>query len=263
MKTAAQVHRVTIIAYCLMDNHVHLLVHLNGGDIGKFMKNINNPYAKTYNKINERFGHLFADRYKNIVIKDEVHLLRTSTYIHNNAKDLLWKGYRSIEDYPYSSIKDFIKPSQGRGIADPSYILNFMSDDGSKVRNHYKILLEIQSQDHESFAKEVEEAFRIGEYKSEKQPIVRGVEPKKVLSVLANLLQQSNTEPIMCKFRRQDKVYKSLAVICLRIFCDMTFCEITEIFRGYSTSCIGYLSKEGFEIMEEMALYPVMLEELS
>jgi len=56
MATASQVYRVTIIAYCLMDNHVHLLVHPNGCDIGKFMKNINNPYAKYYSRTYDRVG---------------------------------------------------------------------------------------------------------------------------------------------------------------------------------------------------------------
>ena len=74
MKTASQIYRITIIAYCLMDNHVHLLVHPYGGDISKFMKNINNTYAKYYNRNYERRGHLYDDRFKNIIIKDEVHL---------------------------------------------------------------------------------------------------------------------------------------------------------------------------------------------
>ena len=90
LKTSAKVHRVDVLAYCLMDNHVHILVHPQGGDISKFMKNVNNPYARYYNRLYERRGHLYGERFKNIVIEDEVQLLRTSTYIHNNPKNLLW-----------------------------------------------------------------------------------------------------------------------------------------------------------------------------
>ncbi len=122
IEASAKVYQICILAYCLMDTHVHLLVHPRGGDISKFMRAINNPYARFYNKTYNRRGHLFGERFKNIVIKDEDHLLRTSTYIHNNAKDLLHLGYRSIEDYPYSSIKDYIRPGQGRGIANPSFV---------------------------------------------------------------------------------------------------------------------------------------------
>ena len=69
-----------------------MLVYPQGSDIAKFMRNNNNPYAKYYNRTYERRGHLFGEGYKNIVIRDEVQLQRTSTYIHNNAKDLLWQG---------------------------------------------------------------------------------------------------------------------------------------------------------------------------
>ena len=263
MKSASQVYRVTIIAYCLMDNHVHLLVHLNGANIGKFMKNINNPYAKYYNRTYDRRGHLYGDRYKNIIIKDEVQLLRTSTYIHNNVKDLLWKGYRSIEDYPYSSIKDFITPNQGRGIADPSLIFNYMSGEDAKVRNHYRVLLEIQSQGHEAFEKEVEEAFRKGTYISDKQPVVRGVDPKKVLSALAKLLKTNTIELSLVKYRRAEKAYKSLAAISLRIFCDMTLKDLTEIFKCYTTSGIGHLSVEGYKQMMKEGFYSRLVEALT
>lgn len=72
-----------------MDNHVYLLIYPQGSNIAKFMRTINNPYAKYYNRTYEGRGHLFSKRYKNIVISDEAQLLRISTYIHNNAKDLL------------------------------------------------------------------------------------------------------------------------------------------------------------------------------
>ena len=48
---SAKVYQIEVLAYCLMDNHVHILVHPRGGNISKFMKAINNPYAKYYNKI--------------------------------------------------------------------------------------------------------------------------------------------------------------------------------------------------------------------
>ncbi len=255
MKTASRVYRVTIIAYCLMDSHVHLLVHPNGGNIGTFMKGINNPYARYYNRTYGRRGHLIGERFKNIVIEDEVQLLRTSTYIHNNAKDLLWKGHKSIEDYPYSSIRDFITPNQGRGIADPSLVFDYMNGEDAKVRNHYKVLLEIQSQGHEAFEKEVEEAFSKGRYVTDKKPVVRGADPKKVLGALAKLLDKSASELPLVKYRRSEKAYKALAAISLRIFCDMTLKDLTEIFKGYTSSGIGYLSTEGYKELMKDGLY--------
>ena len=263
MKTAAQVYRITIIAYCLMDNHTHLMVHPYGGNISKFMKNINNIYAKYYNRTYDRRGHLYEGRFKNIIIKDEVQLLRTSTYIHNNPKSLLYQGYKSIEDYPYSSIKDFLKPSQGRGLANPALVFEYMSGEGAKVRNHYRVLLELQSQGHEAFEKELEEAFKKGGYKSDKEPVVREVAPEKVLSVLAKLIDQDEVELTTCKYSHKAKEYKSLAAICLRIFSDMTTTELGAIFKGYTSSSISYLSRVGYDLMEEKQLYIKMVQALS
>lgn len=263
MKTASKVYGITIIAYCLMDNHVHLLVHPYGGDISKFMKNINNTYAKHFNRTYQRRGHLYDDRFRNIIIKDEIHLIRTSTYIHNNPKDLLWKGYKGVEEYPYSSILDFIKPGHGRGLVDPSLVYRYMNDDGVKVRNHYRALLEIQSQGYEEFERELEEAFRKGEYKNDRKAIVRDTAPSKVLSALSNLTGNEQKEQSLHKYSRSERVCKCLAAICLRIFCDMTLRELTSIFRGYTSARIGQFSKAGFDMMESMGLYDKMVAALS
>lgn len=79
MKSSSKIYRIELLSYCLMDNHVHILVHPRGGDISKFMQAINNPYAKYYNRTNGRKGHMFAERFKNVVVKDLNQLLRNST----------------------------------------------------------------------------------------------------------------------------------------------------------------------------------------
>lgn len=251
IKASAQIHGVAVLAYCLMDKHVHLLVHMQGGSIGKFMKKINNPFAKHYNRTYGRRGHLFAERYKNIVIEDEVQLLRTSTYIHNNAKDLLWQGYRTIEDYPYSSIKDYIRPSQGRGLVDTSYIFNFMSGQGADVRNHYMVLLELQSQGREAFEREMKKAFTKGSYESDKKAIVRDKNPKEVITALSELLKINNSEVRHLKYSRKHKKFKCLLAISLRMFCEMTLKDMTKEFRGYTSSAIGNYSRAGYGMIEE------------
>jgi putative transposase len=51
-------------SYCLMDNHVHLLINDNGNDISKIIKSINVSYAYYFNHNYKRVGHLFQDRFK-------------------------------------------------------------------------------------------------------------------------------------------------------------------------------------------------------
>ncbi len=228
------------------------------------MRKINNPYAKYYNRTYKRRGHLFGDRYKNIIIKDEVQLLRTSTYIHNNAKDLLYKGYRSIEDYPYSSIKDYIRTNQGRGIADPSYIFGIMGGDWNKVQNHYISLLELQNQGDETFERDMEDAFKRGYYKTDKKKIVRDQAPEKVISILAKLLGVNNPNVRHIKYANKHKDFKNLTAICLRIYCDMSLSDMTKEFRGHTSSTIGNYARDGYRYLsEEDTLFNKMIDCLS
>lgn len=85
-----------------MDNHVHLLNNDNGSDISKLMKSINVSYVAYFNRVHERSSHLFQDRFRSEIVKDDRYLLEVSRYIHNNpvkAKlvkkpgDFKWSSY--------------------------------------------------------------------------------------------------------------------------------------------------------------------------
>lgn len=73
-----------IYAFCLMSNHVHLLINEGEDNISRIMKCINVPYVYYFNKRHGRVGHLFQDRFKSEAIEDERYLLAVVRYIHNN-----------------------------------------------------------------------------------------------------------------------------------------------------------------------------------
>lgn len=76
---------VDIIAYCMMNNHAHILVKIeNIEKMQNWMKKSNTGYAIYYNKSNDRVGYVFRDRYKSQVIKNEKHLYTCVDYIHEN-----------------------------------------------------------------------------------------------------------------------------------------------------------------------------------
>lgn len=76
---------VDIIAYCMMNNHAHILVKTeNIEKMQNWMKKSNTGYAIYYNKSNDRVGYVFRDRYKSQVIKNEKHLYTCVDYIHEN-----------------------------------------------------------------------------------------------------------------------------------------------------------------------------------
>ncbi|MBP3783146.1 MAG: transposase [Butyrivibrio sp.] len=98
---------VSVCAYCLMDNHVHLLVKGESEAIVLLMKKIGVSYSWYYNKKYDRVGHLFQDRYKSEPIENEKYLLTAFRYILKNPEKA---GICSAARYPWNSFWFYDKP---------------------------------------------------------------------------------------------------------------------------------------------------------
>lgn len=96
-----------LYAYCLMDNHIHLLLKENKDNISHIMKRIGTAYAVYFNKKYQQNGHLFQDRFKSEVIEGELYLLAVIRYIHNNP--LKARLVKLPEDYKWSSYSEYLK----------------------------------------------------------------------------------------------------------------------------------------------------------
>ncbi|MCQ2341775.1 MAG: transposase [Paludibacteraceae bacterium] len=95
-----------LYAYCIMDNHIHLLIQPNANDLGQIVKRISTAYALYFNKKYERIGHLFQDRYKSEVVEDEDYFFTLLNYIHYNP---VKAGYcQSPAQYAYSSWHEYL-----------------------------------------------------------------------------------------------------------------------------------------------------------
>ena len=73
-----------VLCYCLMDNHVHILLRTKEMHLKYFVSRLNSIYAKFFNKKYNYIGHLYQDRYFSEVIESDTQLLETSRYIHLN-----------------------------------------------------------------------------------------------------------------------------------------------------------------------------------
>ena len=104
LKKYAEETEISILAYCLMENHVHLLIRYPDGSCPVFMKKMVVGYVRYYNGKYERTGHLFQDRYKNEIITGEAYLLSAFRYILNNPEKA---GICRAENYPWSSYWEY------------------------------------------------------------------------------------------------------------------------------------------------------------
>lgn len=96
---------IELVAYCLMDNHVHLLLHADSG-LERAMKQISVSYSHYFNTKYERAGHLFQDRYMSEPIEDEAYLLTVVRYIHNNPQKA---GICRHDEYRWSSWREYVE----------------------------------------------------------------------------------------------------------------------------------------------------------
>ena len=74
-----------LYSYCLMDNHVHLLIEHTNVSLDEIMKRIEIKFVKWYNKRYRRIGHLFQERYKSEPVEDIEYLKIVFRYIHDYA----------------------------------------------------------------------------------------------------------------------------------------------------------------------------------
>lgn len=106
---------VTVCAYCLMNNHVHLLLFDMEAQVSLFMKKMGISYTAYFNRNYERVGHLFQDRFKSEPIENEPYLLSVFRYILRNPEKA---GICSAFEYPWSSVSLYGKDS----FADVSFL---------------------------------------------------------------------------------------------------------------------------------------------
>ncbi|KJS22031.1 MAG: hypothetical protein VR72_08080 [Clostridiaceae bacterium BRH_c20a] len=125
-----------LYGYCLMNNHVHLLIRTE--NIAGVMKRINTSYACFFNKKYNRVGHLFQDRFKSETIDDEKHLMAVVRYIHNNPYQA---GMVSdILEYPWSSYIDYVskRDNKNNDLVDTWEILSLFSQEKNKAIEYFK-----------------------------------------------------------------------------------------------------------------------------
>jgi len=144
---------VVLYAYCLMPNHVHLLVQTSAPPLAKFMQGLQQSYTQRFNRIHDKVGHLFQGRYKAIVCEREEYLLTLVRYIHLNPVRA-----RLVDDpeaYPYSGHRAYLI-GDGRGLIDPGPVLNLL---GGRAAYRQFVLAEIGAAHEERYYQTEDQRF--------------------------------------------------------------------------------------------------------
>lgn len=107
-ETFKKYNNLYLLCYCIMDNHAHFLIYTEDHTVlSKTMAKVNTAYGIFYNKIENRVGYVFRNRYYTQPIKDEKHLHNAVVYIHRNPVKA--KMVSEMKEYKYSSYHQYEK----------------------------------------------------------------------------------------------------------------------------------------------------------
>ncbi|PIS35880.1 MAG: hypothetical protein COT36_00065, partial [Parcubacteria group bacterium CG08_land_8_20_14_0_20_38_56] len=151
---------VEILAFCIMPNHLHLLVRqLKDGGISKFMAKSGGGYGGYFNRKYHRKGYVFRDNFKAVPVKNDEQLKVVWAYIHANPVSLIepkWKerGVRNfkkaiqfLENYKWSSYRDYIRGDNFPSVTERKFILDVMggvTQSKEFLKDHIKYKAEIK-----------------------------------------------------------------------------------------------------------------------
>jgi putative transposase len=93
-------------AYCLMDNHIHLLIETPQPNLSRGMRQLNGVYTQRFNRRHKKGGHLFQGRFQAILVEKEGYMLELARYIVLNP--VRAKMVKTPERYPWSSYRAMV-----------------------------------------------------------------------------------------------------------------------------------------------------------
>ena len=115
--------QVTIVAWCLMGDHVHLVLTYYEDGMSAAMQRLLLTYARRFNKRTGRTGHLFQNRFDRRALDTDRHLMTAIRYVHASPQEA---GIALIERYPWSSFAEYLRAFNDdarMGFSDPSAVL--------------------------------------------------------------------------------------------------------------------------------------------
>ena len=140
LESASERYDALIHAYCLMDNHYHLLLETPRSNLSRILHHVNGAYTTYFNVKRDRCGHLFQGRYKAILVEKDAYCQELSRYIHLNP---VRAGIaKSPSEYTWSSFCYFTGLKESPGWLRDEFILGYFDKDRSVAERLYRDFVE-------------------------------------------------------------------------------------------------------------------------
>jgi putative transposase len=129
-----ELKEVSLLGYCLLSNHIHLLVETPQGNLSKMMQAFQTSYTLYFNRRHGRSGHVFEQRYKALLVDKDNYLLQVSRYIHCNP--VAAKLVARPQDYRWSSYGAYVNGKGVRGLSTSLVLEQLGGKRKEQIRNY-------------------------------------------------------------------------------------------------------------------------------
>jgi putative transposase len=142
LEQACSRYQWSVYAYCLMDNHYHLLIETRESTLSKGMRHLNGVYTQWFNHTRKerRFGHVFQGRFKAILVDRDSYLLELCRYVVLNP--IRAKMVSQSIDYPWSSYRATIGYYESGDWLDVEWVLSQFGKQRKRATKKYQEFIE-------------------------------------------------------------------------------------------------------------------------
>lgn len=169
-------YEMQIIAYCIMNNHTHMLVKVKKTEeLSNYMLKLNSKYARFYNKKYKRVGYVFRDRFRSEGIYNEAQLSNCIKYIYNNPvkagicehpEEYRWSNYKPIktqndEDYIFIDVDEELENIYKDVIDNYLNEKHIQIKELKKYKNEVKELTNILNKDYKLSLRKISDKLNI------------------------------------------------------------------------------------------------------
>lgn len=190
LKQQEQDGKIELLAWCMMDNHVHIVLKAELSNMSSAFRSINIKYAMRYNQTESSIGHVFQDRFRSEPIESDTYLMQVIRYVHNNPVQA--QIVEKPSDYKWSSYPTYIKKGKTALSDQMQVVLNYFDNKVSSFKAFHheqddQYYLEIKE---DLIKYQNEKAKQIMRECYEKYDIAEGKQLAKNKEALEDIIQQ-------------------------------------------------------------------------
>ncbi len=168
LSESVDLFQIRLYLYCLMTNHVHLVLGTPRANLSRFMQRLETAYTVYFNRRHRRCGHLFQGRFGSALVQEDEYLLKLSRYVHLNpvfteaARKLPFQErVRILRSYPWSSYRGYIGQVRQESSVDYSSIWVMVEPRPARQMEVYRRFVEAGIEDIDAAFVDTRRASRL------------------------------------------------------------------------------------------------------